>query len=230
LSSPEDPSAADARAADHRRVRAAIAGDARELRALLVRLTPVIQARVARVLIRFGRSRGRDARQEVEDLTQDVFVALFDREGRVLQSWDPARAMSLENFVGLVAEHRAINILKSGKRSPFTEDATSPESIDLAMGSHDQVERPVAARDVLSKVIERLRAELTPKGFMVFRLLVIEQKEPQEVCAQLGMTIDAVYAWRSRLAARIREHSVELEAVHRPEAPAAAGAKELVKS
>jgi len=45
---------------------------------------------------------GRDVRQEVADLIQEVFMALFADDARVLRSWQPERGLSLDNFVGLV--------------------------------------------------------------------------------------------------------------------------------
>src|SRR5436190_15026432 len=60
-------------------------------RKLLGALYPVVQARVARVLWRARRAADRNVQQEVEDMTQDVFRALFDVGGRALQAWDPAR-------------------------------------------------------------------------------------------------------------------------------------------
>jgi len=36
---------------------------------------------------------------DVDDLVQDVFVALLAREGAVLRTWDPERGAKLETFV-----------------------------------------------------------------------------------------------------------------------------------
>ena len=47
-------------------------------------------------------SAGRDIRQEVEDLSQEVFLQLFAEGGRVLATWQPERGLTLLNFVGLV--------------------------------------------------------------------------------------------------------------------------------
>ena len=102
-------------------------------------LTPVIQARVARTLLAH-RSRlagGRDVRQEVEDLSQDVFLALFDRDGHVLRSWEPERGLSLENFVGLVAERQVLSFLRSagaipGRRTLSLAEELEPENQEPA--------------------------------------------------------------------------------------------------
>src|SRR4051812_14985869 len=50
----------------------------RAARTLTEALYPVVQARVARTLWRTRRSADRNVQQEVADMTQDVFRALFD--------------------------------------------------------------------------------------------------------------------------------------------------------
>src|SRR4051812_50171744 len=86
-------------------VRRALAGDPASLDRLVEVLTPVVQARVARTLLanRHRLAGRRVVRQEVEDLSQEVFLALFDRDARVLRAWRPERG-SLESFVGRIAE------------------------------------------------------------------------------------------------------------------------------
>ena len=56
----------------------ALAGSQAALSRLVERLTPVIQARAARCLLRTGRGAGPRLRQELMDLVQQVFLALFD--------------------------------------------------------------------------------------------------------------------------------------------------------
>ncbi len=189
----------------------ALSGDPKAVRALVDDLTPVIQARVARGLMRrSGSSGGRDVRQELKDIAQEVFVTLFANQGRVLRSWSPEKGLSLRNFVGLVAERQTSSILRSGKRSPWTEDPTDALGLDRAGGVDQQTEQRVISRDLLSVVLDRLRTELSPKGLHLFELLMIEQRPVPEVCELAGMKTDAVYAWRSRLARRVRAIAKEV--------------------
>ena len=65
--------------------------------ALVLRLSPVVQRRVCRPLASSRAARGRGVeRAEVLDLTQQILLLLFDRDSRVLRSWDPARGLSLD--------------------------------------------------------------------------------------------------------------------------------------
>ena len=108
----------------------ALAGDVAATRRLVAAIMPIVQARVARTLVRRRGGSGRDARQEVQDLAQDVFAALFADDGKVLRAWDPVRGLTLASFCGLVAEREAASILRSGRRSPWTEAATETNTFD----------------------------------------------------------------------------------------------------
>ena len=181
------------------------------MRAVVDALTPVIQVRVARVLVRYGSAApGRDVRQEIADLTQDVFVSLFENGGRVLRSWAPERGLSLKNFVGLAAERLAIGRLRTAKRNPWTEEPAEPSETETELPSPDLPESTAFSRELLRKLADRLRKELTPLGMLLFRLLYLEELAVEEVCARAQLSQDAVYAWRSRLGRRARALACEI--------------------
>jgi hypothetical protein len=188
----------------------ALAGEAPALRALVDRLLPSVQARVGRALLRrHGQARGRNLRAETEDLSQEVFAALFEQGGRVLRSWQPERGLSLKGFVGLVAEREAGAILRTGKRSPFTEEPTADDTLRQLEGQNVMGQAPMTelleSRDLLEAVVDRLRERLSPQGFWLFELLYVDERSVEEACAITRMTPDALYAWRSRIGKLARE-------------------------
>lgn len=181
-------------------VRRALAGDHEALTLLVESLTPVIQARAARSLLQWrrGSSSGRDVHQEVEDLTQEVFLVLFADGGKVLKKWDPELGLSLLNFVGLVAERQTVSICRSGKKSPWKEDPTLDDVLD-GEWSGSGPEEVTATREELRWIVDRLTEELSPLGRHLFDLLFLHDLPVPDVMRQTGMKSDAVYAWRSRL-------------------------------
>jgi RNA polymerase sigma-70 factor (ECF subfamily) len=190
---------------DHQRVSCALRGDTDATRELTELLAPVIQSRVARVLLRWqGRQTQEQLRQEIEDSTQDVFLALFERDGRILRSWDPERGASLTTFVGLVAERHIISRLRRRRTNPWVEEVTSDEKLEHHLGSDQNLESAIATRQVIDKLAREIEQELTPRGGLLFSLLLVEQRSVAEVCDLMEMRPDAVYAWRSRLARRVR--------------------------
>lgn len=198
-------------------LRGALEGDREALEGLVEALTPVIQARVARALLRRrGSANGRDVRQEIEDLTQEVFLALFAKDAKVLRAWSPERGASLLNFVGLVAEREVASVLRSGRRSPWTEDPTLDEGLERASAVSEGPEPAVQSRELLEALLDGLRARLSPKGLGLFHRLFVDQGTVEEVSAETGMTADALYAWRSRLGRVVRELAAELMSEDRP--------------
>ena len=194
-------------------VRRALAGDEPALTRLVRMLTPVIQSRVARGLLlrRTGRAAGRDIRQEVEDFTQEIFLALFADGGKALRSWQPERGLSLLNFVGLVAERQTASILRSGKRTPWKDESVLDEEFSQASTERGP-EEITASREQLKVLLHRLGEELSPLGRHLFDLLFLRELPLEEVIQQTGMSPDAVYAWRSRLrrlAGRLLEETSE---------------------
>ncbi|MBX3186831.1 MAG: sigma-70 family RNA polymerase sigma factor [Labilithrix sp.] len=188
----------------------ALAGDVASTRALVQTLLPVVRARVARTLVRRRGGSGRDVRQEVDDLAQEVFAALFADGGRVLRAWDPARGLSLASFCGLVAEREAASILRSGRRSPWTEAATELDDLEKDLGEMPAADVHVSSREQLARLVDRLREQLSPRGLELFHRLVIEEEAVESVCASTGMSADAVYAWKSRIGKAIRRIAAEL--------------------
>jgi RNA polymerase sigma-70 factor (ECF subfamily) len=183
----------------------ALAGDERALGRLVGTLTPVIQSRVARGLLlrRSGTAASRNIRQEVEDLSQEIFLVLFADRGKVLRSWQRERGLSLRNFVGLVAERKTASILRIDKRSPWKEDPALPEELDRAAPDSGP-EELAELREQRKLLLHRLREELTPLGWHLFDLLFLRGLSVKEVVAETGLSTVAVYKWRSRLRRLIR--------------------------
>jgi RNA polymerase sigma factor (sigma-70 family) len=189
----------------------ALARDPVAIRQLVDELSPVIQARVARILVsQRPRARGRDVHQDVEDLVQQVFVALFANDGRVLRQWDPNRGFGLLGYVGRVAECDVLSILRSRRQCPWTEEPTPEEALERDGAPSMNPENDFARREILSAVVQRLREHLSERGFALFQLLVVEERPIENVCAAMDMSPDAVYAWRSRLARFLRSFAAEL--------------------
>jgi RNA polymerase sigma factor (sigma-70 family) len=193
------------------------AGDPDAREEFLRRVTNVVRHRVARVLSRAARNRGREQlrRQDLLDLMQDVFVVLLDRGARVLAQWDPARGLTLENFVGLVAEREALTFQRSGRRSAWAEQPTG----DLAEDLHEPrcPESRTAAREQLELLFEYLSERLSPQGALVFEALYVADVPLDEICVRFAMTPVAVYSFKARLkqlVARFR-NSMDLESLAR---------------
>lgn len=195
-----------------RRLDAALGGDARAMQGLIDDIAPIVQVRVARALLRRrSQARGRDLRQELEDLVQEVFAALFEKGAKALRMWDPARSLSFGGFVGFLAEREVSMRMRTGKRNPWTEDPTMDEHLVSLSGNESTVEATIISRNLLARIAERLRERLSPRGRQYFQLLFVDNLDIQEVAHETGTTPAALYAWRNRLSKVLRELKAEIE-------------------
>ncbi len=199
----------------------ALSGSREGTRALVAYVLPVVRARASRVLARSGSRKGRDARQEVEDLAQEVFVALFEQDARTLRAWTPERGLSLLNFVGLVAERECCSVLRSGRRSPWRDGAEELEVIEHALPAEPAALERIISRDLLLALGDRLREQLSLRGLEMFERLLVQEESVESVSLALEMSADAVYAWRSRLGKLARSLLVELQPTSSSEIAAA---------
>lgn len=184
-------------------IRSAIDGDSRSMRQLVHELTPVIRVAVTSVLSRApGR---RQAHQEIEDVTQTVLLSLFADRGRALRDWDPTRGRDLLSFVAMLAQRETASVLRSRRRSPWTEHPTQLEELDRNAVSRMGPESEAISRDMLSALAVAMREHLSPRGAEVFDLMFLQGMSPEDVCDVTGLKLDAVYTWKSRIAKKLRE-------------------------
>src|SRR5271170_6092511 len=191
-------------------IRRAADGDRQAMRQLVVALTPTIRVSVAAVLARGGGPGRREGRQEVEDATQTVLLALFADRGRVLLQWDPARGLALENFVSLLARRETVSLLRSRRRSPWTEDPTLHEDLDRNAVPRMGPESETISRDMLAALEVAVRAKLSVRGVELFDLMFMRGLALDDVCAATGLSAEAVYAWKSRLTRQVKAILAEL--------------------
>ncbi len=181
-------------------------------KALFRRLCPVVKARAARMLRRRSRGASQHIYHELGDMTQEVFIHLFAQDYRVLRSWEPSRGLSLENFVGLVAENHLASLMRSNRRNPRNELPHAPEDVRQSATMDACPEHRMACAELVSRLQERVAEEVSPKGMELFRVLFVEGRSVESVSAEYDMRPDAVYAWRSRLAKVARRVLAELDA------------------
>ncbi|GMV42176.1 MAG: hypothetical protein AMXMBFR64_38920 [Myxococcales bacterium] len=182
--------------------RAVLEREERAMARVVEALTPVLHARVASILLRCRRAMGgRVVRQEVEDLTQDVFALLFSDGGKRLLAWRPERGTPGAWF-GLLAERFVLDTLRSRRRSPFTDSPTDDVELETEP-EHPTQERRVVSHNLLALLAERLEAQLNERDRQLFRLLYVEELSDDEVQARLGLSQDALYQARRRLKQRV---------------------------
>jgi RNA polymerase sigma-70 factor (ECF subfamily) len=181
----------------------ALSRDPRAMQDLAVEMLPIIQQRVSRIL-RCVRAR----RPELEDFVQDVYAALFDKDMAALRQWNPKDGLSLDNWVGLIAERTVISKLR--KRIPWPDEPTGEGEVAAPADSERNPERLSANRQHIELVLERTEDRLTHQGRLMLQWLFVEERSVEDVCAISGKKHEQVYNWRSSIRSIILEVAKEL--------------------
>lgn len=185
-------------------IRAALAREPEAMRALVDLLLPVIQTEVAFALRRRALPRRRNARQDVEDFVQEVFIELLTRDAKALRDWDAKRGRTLPNFVRLVARRRVARLFRGHRGNPWKDDPTEAADFDYLAPPDRSSEAQLDNRRRLSEIYEVLQSRLSDRGLVLFELIYLEQRSVKEVCEVMGMSRAAVDTWNSRLRKLVR--------------------------
>ena len=183
-----------------------------ELGRLVEHLRPILHTRVARVLLRRGQCSTHRLHEEIQELIQEMFLLLFERDAYVLRGWDPQLGTSLENYVGLVAERRVASILRDRGRM---KRAAEPEPIgDEGFEPSDPAEGPGADlehRQMLGLLLGRVKESLSQSAWGIFEMRFIRDLDIEEIRVETGMASDAIYASISRSRRVARDLKSEIE-------------------
>lgn len=189
-----------------RLVALAVAGRMDAMERLVAWLTPVIQVRAARALLAGSGGAHRNLREEVEDMTQEVFTTLLEHQGRVLRAWRPGAGLSLRNFVGMVARRRVGAIMSVRKRNPWYEEPVDDGAVERALPTTIDAEARVGAAQVVTEALRCTGAELSERGQAMLGWMIRDGLTSDEIRARTAMTDAAIYQWRSRISRSLRAH------------------------
>lgn len=175
----------------------ALAGDSEAVETLVDRLMPVVRARVRRALAKRGRSLGPN---DGDDLVQEIWLVLIAHEGRQLLAFDPERGMTLEGYVGLVAEREVGNLIdreRAKKRGGHLRAVELDEAESAAMAASP--EEGAIAANLAAKLGEHIQNAMPARGQLVFRHAFTDGREPPEVAKLMGVSVQVVYNWQHKI-------------------------------
>jgi RNA polymerase sigma factor (sigma-70 family) len=159
------------------------------------------------VVYRLAIRRGMQA-ADADDLVQGVFSAV----ARVIDQWqeDGERAR-FRTWLTRVAENAILNALT---RQPRDRGAGGSDAADLleylpSAGGDSSWIRIEQRREIFRWAARQVRPEFQPDTWDAFWLTAVEGRSAEEVAQELGRSLGAIYAARSRVMRRLREKVVE---------------------
>ncbi len=177
------------------------AGDPAAAERLFATYAPTVRAAIGRYLA----TRTRARIDLTEDLTHEVFVALWRDDGRRLKSFQGRDGCSFAGWLRVVAVRVAIDTLRRDRRTTSLDDDT-PAMTELrrclASGAPDP--ESVARGAETAERLTRAVAALGPKDRLLVELHLLRGTPLPVVADMLGVTANAAYVRKSRVLERLR--------------------------
>lgn len=200
---PAEPTTAYKRGQDF--IQRCITGDPATRDEFVVEYSGLIRFAIAAVL----RHRGITLlREEIDDLTHNVIVSLFDRDCRKLKMYEGRNQASFATFVRVCATRLTLDHLRYRQRRPTMVSAEQggDDARDLLVDSPDPhlgPEEHAAIGEDLAE-LRRLVAELPAREQLLVRLHMVEGLEIPDVARVLGITENATHVLKSRVRSKLR--------------------------
>lgn len=169
------------------------------------RLVATFGGVVRDAISRFLGMRLRSRLDLAEDLTHEVFLALFADDGRKLRTYAGRHGCSFAGWLKVVAVRLTIDRLRREARSVALDDDT-PRMLELRRtlrSDEPGPEETMQGVEAAERVGQAL-AELGPKDRLLAELHLVRGRSLDDVARILGVTMNAAYVRKSRILDRLR--------------------------
>ncbi len=143
------------------------------------------------------------ARGEIDDLHNDIFVSLMERDGRKLRQYKGKNGCSVSTWIRVISVRATIDYLRKKRDVLSLSDEDSRRMVEKNNHTADtplQHLEDQEERRLLADIIE----ELPPKDKLFIRLFYYEGVAPSEIAVILKTTTNAVYSRGNYLREKIK--------------------------
>jgi len=182
-------------------VQAYLAGEAGAGERLVEEFHGVVREAIARFLALWARGRA----DLVDDLTNEVFVALLRDDGRKLRTFAGRHGCSFAGWLRVVAVRLTIDRLRRETRLMSLDDDTAPME-DLRrrlQAPGPDPERALQGRETVERLLHAVEG-LADKDRLLAELHLVRGAPLEDVARALGVSMNAAYVRKSRLLDRLR--------------------------
>jgi len=143
-------------------------------------------------------------RDELNDLHNDIFLALIENNGRKLRQYEGKNGCSVSTWIRVIAVRATIDHLKKRKNllSLSDEDTQRLVSRQSAAGqpAGEQLEQ-----DEEKKILKELIDGLPPQDRLFIRLFYYDEVAPEKIAKIFKSTTNAVYSRGNYIREKLKE-------------------------
>ncbi len=164
------------------------------------RLDDVFQPMIRRWLAQAG-----IAPSDVDDISQEVMIITLKK----LPEFERQRTGSFRAWLRNVTVNCLRDFRKSARRKPLATDHTHFDQVIAELAAADsglsRLWNAEHDQNLLRYLLKQVRAQFAQATLKAFTRVVLDERSPDEVAAELGMTVNAVFIAKSRVLAKLRE-------------------------
>ncbi len=148
---------------------------------------------------------------DAEDLTQEILLAVVADVGKFQH---PGHSGAFRGWLRAILVNRLRSFWRKRRSVPI-----APTSSDFWQRL-DELEDPQGAlalmwndehdRFVVGRLLERVAPRFSPNTFQIFRRYVLECATAEQVAAEWGVTVNAVFITKSRVLRALRQEIVQV--------------------
>jgi RNA polymerase sigma-70 factor (ECF subfamily) len=167
-------------------------------------------ARIYRpVIVRIARARGLQ-HADAQDLSQQVLMAVASAIG----DWEKRdESTRFRHWLSRVTKNAILNALTRRPKDQAVGGSSVGELLREAVdrdGATTELIETELRRELYLRAAERVKVEFRPDSWQAFELSVAGDLTTEQIAAELGKSIGAIYTARSRIMFRLREVISEL--------------------
>lgn len=147
---------------------------------------------------------------DVDDLVQEVLAVVVRRVGE----FERQRTGSFRSWLRTIMVNCLKKAANRGARQPTaTGDSGFLEMLAQLADPRSEVSRLWDSeydRHVMQKLLNLVQPQFRPTTWQAFVRVVLQNESPDEVAAEIGISVNAVFIAKSRVLARLREEGRDL--------------------
>jgi RNA polymerase sigma-70 factor (ECF subfamily) len=138
------------------------------------------------------------------DVGQEVFRAVA---GAIVHFHRDQPGDSFRRWLRTITRNKIHDFFRSQNAGERGADGGEEVVMDMDAVLPDTDSESLAAETLIlyRRAVELIRGEFSEQHFQAFWQVVVEERSPTDVAAELGMTVNAVYSAKSRILRRLRE-------------------------
>jgi RNA polymerase sigma-70 factor (ECF subfamily) len=155
-------------------------------------------------LIKGELSQSRIPQEDIDDLSQEIFVVLLRELPHFVHS---GRNGAFRHWLRELVVHRKLMYWRAPRRGTVVVDPQFLSDLENPEGELNQRWDRDHDAYVVERLLTLLRSEFTETTWRAFCMQALEHRPPTEVALELGLTINAVVIAKSRVLRRLRQEA-----------------------